>query len=187
MAYIQIHGRRANRSWQQHIREYKHCEACSLHKSRYKIVLYRGSIPADILFISEAPGDVENLKGFPLTGPTQEFLQPYLDTLKEAGIRWGITNVVGCQPPNGRDPSKEEAMACRPRLDDIVERISPRSIILLGGVASKYGKHYDAPTYEAKHPAYLIRLKFKRSQFEYDLECNRFAQVINQAVGNCHA
>ncbi|GAG23738.1 unnamed protein product, partial [marine sediment metagenome] len=44
------------------------CTRCDLHKFRRQVVLGRGTIPAPYLFIGEAPGPTEDLRGVAFIG-----------------------------------------------------------------------------------------------------------------------
>jgi len=44
------------------------CTNCQLHKTRKQVVVGRGTIPADILFIGEAPGISEDTIGLAFIG-----------------------------------------------------------------------------------------------------------------------
>ena len=51
--------------WKEHVATWRNCRECALCDQRYKIVLGRGSVPAHIVFLGEAPGDSENAVGMP--------------------------------------------------------------------------------------------------------------------------
>jgi uracil-DNA glycosylase family 4 len=42
--------------FQLHVTQWKDCKRCDLHKTRNHVVLIRGTIPADIILVGEAPG-----------------------------------------------------------------------------------------------------------------------------------
>lgn len=50
------------------------CNRCHLCETREKIVIARGSVPADVLFIGEAPGEGEDSTGIPFIGPAGRLL-----------------------------------------------------------------------------------------------------------------
>lgn len=57
-----------------HVERWKDCEGCSLRDRRTRVVLYRGKIPCDVLFIGEAPGESEDVVGVPFVGPAGKLL-----------------------------------------------------------------------------------------------------------------
>lgn len=132
--------------WQKHVRQWKDCAACPLASTRARICLARGDIPAEVLFIGEAPGASENSSGLPFVGPAGKVMDYIIQeavTLSRP-FRYCITNVVCCFPKDletgqGRQPVKEEIKACAPRLKDLVWTVRPRLIVLVGDVAKKAG------------------------------------------------
>lgn len=160
-----------------HIKRWNHCTRCPLHRKRHKVVLYRGSIPADILFIGEAPGDSEDIIGKPFVGPAGKVLDSILQDLsvfdKANPIRYCITNVVGCIPLNTRgdtrQPHKDEIEACRPRLLQFIEIVKPRLIITLGKVPKKnLPPKLDVPLQSLIHPAALLPGRINESAREVE-------------------
>jgi len=113
------------------------CTLCDLAVSRSQIVWGSGPIPADIVFIGEAPGKHEDLGGLPFVGAAGKVLDEFLAAagLKRSEIY--ITNVVKCRPPNNRNPHSEEIEACRPYLDAQLEALSPKLVITLGNFATQ--------------------------------------------------
>ncbi len=60
--------------YQEYKKQWKGCKRCPLYKTRRKIVHCRGSLPCDIFFLGEAPGDSEDLLGKPFVGPAGKLL-----------------------------------------------------------------------------------------------------------------
>lgn len=55
--------------YQAFLEKWGQCTRCSLCETREKIVIARGTVPADVLFIGEAPGEGEDSTGVPFIGP----------------------------------------------------------------------------------------------------------------------
>lgn len=149
------------------------CTACPLHQGRNKVVVGVGSRQADWLFIGEAPGAEEDLKGEPFVGQAGKLLD---NMLAATGISRQnnvyITNTVKCRPPGNRNPEQGEMAACRPYLLRQIELVKPKLIVILGRIAAQSVLDTDAPiaslrgkrlTFEGTpvvvtyHPAYLLR------------------------------
>jgi DNA polymerase len=84
------------------------------------------------MFIGEAPGRDEDLKGVPFVGRAGKVLDA---ALSAAGISRDdvyITNLVKCRPPGNRRPRADEAAACRAHLEAELRRIGPDVVCLLG-------------------------------------------------------
>lgn len=97
-----------------------------------QLVFGAGDPDADIVFIGEAPGKNEDLKGEPFVGAAGKFLNEMLELigLKRASVY--ITNIVKYRPPNNRDPLPEEKSAFMPYLDKQLDIINPKLIVTLG-------------------------------------------------------
>ncbi len=111
------------------------CVNCSLSKSRTNAVPGIGNKNSDVIFVGEAPGRNEDLKGQPFVGTAGRILS---ETLTYAGfVRENvyITNVVKCRPPDNRQPLTEERTACRPYLSEEIKIIKPKIICILGNTA----------------------------------------------------
>lgn len=61
-------------TWLDHVEKWRDCTACPLHCQRSNICLARGSVPCAVLFIGEAPGQVEDALGQPFRGPAGRLL-----------------------------------------------------------------------------------------------------------------
>jgi uracil-DNA glycosylase len=108
------------------------CTACELHRGAKMGVPGEGPVPAEIMFIGEAPGFHEDQQGKPFIGAAGQFLN---ELLGKIGLDRGqvyITNVVKHRPPGNRDPLPDEMAACRPYLDRQIELVNPRMIVTLG-------------------------------------------------------
>jgi uracil-DNA glycosylase family 4 len=109
-----------------------------LAKTATNLVMGDGSVDADIVFIGEAPGKNEDLKGLPFVGAAGKFLDEMLAGigLKRSDIY--ITNIVKYRPPNNRDPLPEEKKAFWPYLVRQVQVIQPKVLITLGRHSMEY-------------------------------------------------
>ena len=119
-------------------KEVINCERCTLFKERTNPVFGAGSITSDIMFIGEAPGRNEDLKGLPFVGAAGKILDELLQSIDLKRNDVYIANILKCRPPGNRDPKNEEIKACTPYLDRQIEIIHPKIISTLGNFASKY-------------------------------------------------
>ncbi|TSA18860.1 MAG: uracil-DNA glycosylase [Nitrosopumilales archaeon] len=111
------------------------CTKCNLSKSRTNAVAGKGNYNAEIMFIGEAPGRNEDLKGEPFVGVAGKILS---EALEYAGLSRDdvfITNVVKCRPPNNRIPLEEEKNSCQQYLTGEIDIIKPKIICILGNTA----------------------------------------------------
>ncbi|MGL6095376.1 MAG: uracil-DNA glycosylase family protein [Fimbriiglobus sp.] len=150
----------------------KHCDqwaaGCGsvLCHGATKVVLCRGSLPCDILFVGEAPGESEDVIGRPFVGPAGVLLDRIvgeaLDGLRAGShFRLAFTNLVGCVPrgETGRptDPSVVEIERCRPRLHEMVRLARPKLLVTVGALAEKHLNLDFVPRAAVVHPAAVLR------------------------------
>jgi uracil-DNA glycosylase family 4 len=108
-------------------------QVCSeLQAQATQIVFGEGNPDSQIVFIGEAPGKKEDLKGVPFIGAAGKFLDEMLATIKLKRSDIYITNIVKYRPPNNRDPLAEEKEAFLPYLRRQLEIISPKLVVTLG-------------------------------------------------------
>ena len=111
------------------------CVNCNLSKSRTNAVPGNGNKNSDVIFVGEAPGRNEDLKGKPFVGTAGQILSEALEYAGFPRDQVYITNVVKCRPPDNRQPMTEERTACRPYLSEELEIIKPKIICILGNTA----------------------------------------------------
>lgn len=97
-----------------------------------QLVFGTGNPDADVLFIGEAPGKNEDLKGEPFVGAAGKFLNEMLESVDMSRDDIYITNIVKYRPPNNRDPEPEEKKVFWPYLLQQLAIITPKVVITLG-------------------------------------------------------
>lgn len=157
-------------NYRQHKKAWKDCKRCALHKRRTNVVLLRGKIPCDVLFVGEAPGVSEDVLGVPFIGPAGKLLDRIIVNTKEyyGNTRIAFTNLVACVPKDSEgnkteEPKHSSILRCAGRLQQIIEIADPQTIIAVGKLAKKY--IIDKPTFPLQrnaisviHPAAILRL-----------------------------
>lgn len=113
----------------------RQCEKCRLYKTRKNAVPGEGPENAEIMFLGEAPGRVEDETGRPFVGRCGQLLTELIESigLERKGVF--ITSPVKCRPPNNRRPKRDEIETCMPYLERQIEIIDPKIIVLLGNTA----------------------------------------------------
>jgi DNA polymerase len=114
-----------NKYWQENC-------TCELRKTATQAVFGNGNAESDIVFIGEAPGKNEDIKGIPFVGAAGKFLEEMLEGIGKKREDIYITNIVKYRPPNNRDPEPEEKEACNEWLINELKIISPKLIVFLG-------------------------------------------------------
>jgi DNA polymerase len=97
-----------------------------------QLVFGVGSPDADIVFIGEAPGKNEDLKGEPFIGAAGKFLNEMLASIDLERSDIYITNIVKYRPPANRDPEPAEIQAFIPYLEQQLAIIKPKLVVFLG-------------------------------------------------------
>jgi DNA polymerase len=108
-------------------------------------VFGEGPGSADVMFVGEAPGDLEDRAGHPFVGPAGKLLDT---AMLEAGIdrtRVYVTNSVKhfkfVVIERGRrlhkKPNAAEIRACDPWLQEEIRLVKPRVIVALGATAAQ--------------------------------------------------
>lgn len=123
------------------------CASCGLYKSCLspRMKPY-GKFKRKVLWVGEAPGEIEDRRGKPWQGRMGKSLQR---VVKEFGVdlfRDGIgLNACSCRPPKNRTPTPHEISCCKPKLIKTIKELKPNLIILLGGipVTSIIGRNFS--------------------------------------------
>ena len=114
------------------VKETEICKNCT------NIVVGKGNLNADIIFIGEGPGRNEDLQGLPFVGAAGKNLD---NLLEKCGLSLDdvyIANILKCRPPENRDPLPEEIKAHTPWLIWQIKEIKPKVICSLGNYATKF-------------------------------------------------
>jgi DNA polymerase len=146
------------------------CTKCDLCKTRTYSVPGKGNFSSDVIFVGEAPGRNEDLKGEPFVGVAGKKLTVALENAGISRDEVYITNTVKCRPPNNRVPSKSEKETCQEYIQKEIEIIKPKIICVLGNTAfgsilggteitkfrGKVGRKNDQLYFITIHPAATI-------------------------------
>lgn len=114
------------------------CHRCRLGETRTQLVFGVGRSDAEVMFIGEAPGRNEDLKGEPFVGSAGVLLDELLGSIGLGRSDVYIANILKCRPPRNRDPQADEIETCTPFLREQVRLVAPRIIVTLGNFATKF-------------------------------------------------
>lgn len=179
--------------WQKHVSDWSKCMKCDLCETRKSVVLARGSIPCDVLFIGEAPGESEDVLGRPFVGPAGKLLDQIIEQSVSSSVSYAMTNLVACIPRdrnNGgktAEPEEHSLKECRPRLEQFVSIASPKLIVCVGKLAEtwlapgyknspKFAR--SIPQVAITHPAAILRANIAM----HDLLVKRCVVAITNAI-----
>ncbi|MEJ2619727.1 MAG: uracil-DNA glycosylase [Candidatus Thiodiazotropha sp.] len=173
--------------WQTLRAQVKQCRQCGLRQGCSQTVFGVGNEQADLLVIGEAPGADEDRQGEPFVGRAGQLLNAMLLAMGFKREAVFIANIVKCRPPNNRDPSAEEALACQNYLLQQVALIKPKLILSVGRISAQNLLKTDIavgklrgrvhnfgeaaiPLVVTYHPAYLLRSPEQKGKAWQDLQ-----------------
>ena len=149
------------------------CQACPIARNP---VPGDGPAPADVMFVGQAPGRVEDRNRTTFSGPAGRLLREVLASLDYPIDDWYFTNVAKCWPGTGVGGDKvppaiavetcfalhlvEELQVVEPRLIVAVGAFSARVFGILGGINQNAGRVFDTSwgrVLAVLHPAGIMR------------------------------
>lgn len=163
----------------------KDCKRCRLCENRTQVVNSVGNPSADLMFIGEAPGADEDVKGEPFVGKAGQLLNKIIEAI---GMKRGdvfIGNINRCRPPQNRQPQLDEAAICKPFLLREIAIVRPKVIVVLGNTACQnlldtkvgitklrgnFQDYYGVKVMPTFHPAYLLRDPSKKRETWEDMK-----------------
>jgi uracil-DNA glycosylase len=107
-------------------------------KNCKNIVIGRGDLNSDIMFVGEAPGRNEDEQGLPFVGAAGKKLNSLLERIGLTLEDVYIANILKCRPPENRDPLPEEIKAHTPWLLKQIREIKPKVVCSLGNYSTKF-------------------------------------------------
>ena len=180
--------------WQQYVEDWSNCDQCPLCLQRSRIVLARGSVPADIVLVGEAPGVSEDILGVPFAGPAGGLLDHITDAaLHGRQISCAWTNLVACFPrlakeAGDNEPTDKEIKACGNRLREFITLCRPKLIVTVGKLSDRWTPKITekAEGYRNKpprwcslvHPAAILR----QTEAQKGLSIQRSIVVLRTAI-----
>jgi DNA polymerase len=160
-------------------------QVCLAHaRPGKKVVLGVGNLDAKIMFVGEAPGAEEEVRGEPFVGPAGQLLTKMIGGmgLKRSDVYIG--NIMNWRPEmpvsgggeqfGNRPPTEEELNYCLPYLRAQIEVVAPKLLVALGKTAAQgllgfrsvktlgevRGRWHDfggTPLMVTYHPSYILR------------------------------
>ena len=163
---------------------------CPLKKTAKNIVFSDGNPRANIMFIGEAPGEIEDKTGKPFKGEAGKLLDKMLNAIQLNRENVYLTNIIFWRPPGNRKPTEEEISACLPFVKKHINLINPKILVLVGataasailniqtGITQIRGRWKNIETEDIKnlksiaifHPAFLLRQPSRKREAWEDLK-----------------
>lgn len=119
------------------------CRGCELYRDATQTVFGDGPPDARVVLVGEQPGDVEDRRGEPFTGPAGRLLDRALDDAGLDRAACYLTNAVKHfrftagehKPRLHRKPDVAHVTACRPWLTAELAALRPEVAVALGATA----------------------------------------------------
>lgn len=187
------------------------CAGCPLSTNRScgKFTEVDGGGKAGVLVVAEASGEQEAAAGLPLR-PKAKAGSVFESVIRKMGLSrdnlW-ITNILRCRPPRnhllGASYEREAIDHCRANLDEVVETLKPKAIVMLGAIALReltglvgeklslthirgytLPTRYGIPGVATFHPSYLQRGTMHLANL-IRLDMNRAVTVAQKGIEPC--
>jgi len=167
------------------------CRRCEhLAAARKNVVFGVGDIHSPLMFVGEAPGADEDVRGEPFVGAAGQLLTKIILATGLSRSTVYIANILKCRPDTpgqtagNRKPSPAEMTTCLPYLLEQIDIIQPRVLVALGATAiegllgktegitrlrGQWRVFRGIPLMPTYHPAFLLRnqaLSVKRQVWE---------------------
>ena len=169
------------------------CTACPLWKNTTLAVPGDGHKDAKIMFVGEAPGEEEDRQGLPFVGRSGKCLDKMFTLAGLDRKEVFITNTVKHRPSKNRAPKATEIKTCKELwLDQQIEILKPKLIVVLGGVALKaltnetsvdklHGEVIEKDKQQyfvTYHPSAALRYQENRKKMENDFR--KLKKMLNK-------
>jgi len=113
-------------------------KSTEIFKMCKNVVIGRGNVNSNILFVGEAPGRNEDEQGLPFVGAAGKNLDKLLANVGLTTNDIYIANILKCRPPENRNPTTEEIKKHTPWLLKQIREMKPKVICSLGNYATKF-------------------------------------------------
>lgn len=159
------------------------CERCEL--KTYDSFPGHGTIPADILFLTDAPTKTELLIKQAITGEDLRLIKAMIKDAKEQvnfdkPLKIYYLNTVLCRPfiskknskfyGQDRIPNFHEILSCQKNIVYIIREVNPKIIVFTGKLAAQYYKYEYPEAIKISHPSYHLVYAGKGSPtYNYDV------------------
>lgn len=168
------------------------CNNCGLSKNcRSPIPVSTKISHPKYIVLGEAPGQIEDRKGEPFSGPAGTFLRRSLQRAGLSPSDGAWMNTVSCYPSEHKTPAADEVQACRKNLRDQLEVLPTSYVLVCGAVALNAVMPNAQLTYASGvpylvhgkvmfpvyHPAFILRSRVAQSGWDRDL--TNFARMVN--------
>ena len=161
------------------------CKGCGLAN---KPLIGNGSIPADVLILTDAPTKTELLMKEAITGENAKLIKAmFEDAIGEIPSMYFLNSIL-CRPyvkTKGihygiqRIPFKKEILSCLQNIIKIVAKVDPKLIVFCGNLAEQYFKKEFPDAIKISHTEYHLNYGWKNSP-TYNIDILNIADVMKE-------
>jgi len=130
------------------------------------IVPGEGPPRARMMLVGQNPGSEEAKQGRPFVGPAGKYFDRVLAQNGIPRDEVYITNAVKETTLRNRKPTVGEMCRWAPELEEEMDRVQPRVVVLMGVVAQSVARRAGVRYIETPHPAAALRFPWLRRDFE---------------------
>jgi uracil-DNA glycosylase family 4 len=161
-----------------HVNRFSKCRQCLIGCISDVRIFYRGPSKCDILFIGDAPSDIDIALEEPFSDIPGQLLDKSIAKIFSGKYRVGFTHTVICVPANTsggklRNPKSEELKNCSLRLKSLINTIKPKVLVSVGAQAEKGVKLLNMPYVQLFHPNKILMLDENA-----EVETARFLKIL---------
>jgi uracil-DNA glycosylase family 4 len=149
------------------------CNKCQISCwCRHKVTWFRSAPNPKIVFVGEAPGDVEYGEKEPFIGPAGITLREIID-IAIPDVPYILLNSIFCPPFTDssiletRAPNKQELLNCAHHLRFIFQKLRIPKVVAVGKVAHRQLNYLKIDHIDILHTSRIMQ-SGKRQQYETD-------------------
>ena len=119
-------------TWQDLQDSIQNCQRCELYQYRQQALMGDGNLQADVVFIGEAPDDIDDKAGHILAGQAGELFDAMLKAINLDRQKIYVLNMLKCKLPDTRTPHTSELLCCDDYLQQQIKLLEPKVIYAMG-------------------------------------------------------
>ena len=112
-------------------------DGCSLRATATNLVFSDGDPASRVVLLADVPGAAEDRAGLPFAGAAVMFLDKMLASVGLDRSAFLATSLLPWRPPGDRKPTEAEIQLCLPFLHRHLQLLTPRAVLVFGGLAAK--------------------------------------------------
>lgn len=162
--------------------KYSRCMDCGLGPKRKKTIFGRGSLDADVVFVTDRIAEADIQEDMILSGPYGHWLETVLSFLQESVDGAWLVGPTACPAEDGKAPKVSEMRACRPKLHEELHIIQPKVVVAMGSNAVKALWLKNPPTL-IDNLGRMMQMKLAGSLVQYEVPvmfCESLTKLLRE-------